>query len=76
MYLTVHMICVGAEHIRDLLKVTYSLKSLDMSHNSVGDDGISVILKELQHNNILTRFAIENCGLSEEGIFASKINKQ
>ena len=69
---------VGAAHVRDLLRVTYSLETLDISHNGVGNDGISVILKELQHNNILTRFVLENCGLSVKGIllFLCPFNKE
>ena len=55
-------------YIRDLLRTTSSLEILDMSCNNVGDDGMSVILKELEHNNILTGFKIENCGLSVKGI--------
>ena len=41
-----------------------SLRVLDLSENSVGDDGISLCL---HHINTLTELRVALCGLSVEG---------
>ena len=43
-----------------------SLRSLDVSGNKIGDDGISLLC--LQHINTLTKLGVEHCGLSVKGI--------
>ena len=40
---------------------------LNVGRNKLGDDGISVILQELQHNNLLTELSVCDCGLSMKG---------
>lgn len=60
---------VGAVYIGELLRVTSSLEVLDVSRNDIGDNGISVILKELHFNNTLSKLTMENCRLSMRGIF-------
>ena len=42
-----------------------SLRILDVSSNTVGDDGLSLCL---QHINTLTELRVGGCGLSVEGI--------
>ena len=44
-----------------------TLRELDVGFNEFGDDGISMILEELQHNNSLTKLSVSYCGLSVKG---------
>ena len=44
-----------------------TLRVLDVAGNEIGDDGISMISEELQHNNSLTELSVESCGLSAKG---------
>ena len=46
-----------------------TLRVLNVGWNKIGDDGISMISKELQHNNSLTELSVERCGLSRAGKF-------
>ena len=41
-----------------------TLRVLDVGVNDIGDDGISMISEELQHNNSLTELSVWECGLS------------
>jgi len=45
-----------------------SLRVLDLSDNSIGDDGITLYL---QYNNAVIDLEVENCGLSVEGIVST-----
>ena len=45
-----------------------SLRVLDISHNPIGNDGMSLISSELLSNKILTKLTIAECGLSVKGI--------
>ena len=44
-----------------------TLRVLDVGGNEIGDDGISMMSEELQHNNSLTKLIVANCGLSANG---------
>ena len=44
-----------------------TLRVLDVGGNEIGDDGISMISEELQHNNSLTKLSVERCVLSAKG---------
>ena len=44
-----------------------TLRELSVAANETGDDGISMISEELQHNNSLTGLSVANCGLSAKG---------
>ena len=44
-----------------------TLRVLDFGSNKIGDDGISMILEELQHVNSLTELSVLGCGLSVKG---------
>ena len=44
-----------------------TLKVLNVGGNKTGDDGISMISEELQHNNSLTKLRVVRCGLSAKG---------
>ena len=44
-----------------------SLQELDISNNPISDDGMSLVSRELQYNNILTQLRVEMCGLSVKG---------
>ena len=41
-----------------------TLRVLDVSGNEIGDDGISLISEELQHNKSLTELLVARCRLS------------
>ena len=40
---------------------------LNVGGNEIGDDGISLISEELQHNESLTKLSVAECGLSAKG---------
>ena len=44
-----------------------TLRMLYVGVNEIGDDGISMISEELQHNNLLTNLSVAECGLSVKG---------
>ena len=44
-----------------------TLRVLRVGGNKIGDDGISMISEELQHNNSLTELSVANCGISAKG---------
>ena len=44
-----------------------TLRVLDVGMNEIGDDGISMISEEFQHNNSLTELSVRRCGLSVKG---------
>ena len=48
------MITTGAIAVSKLLVGNCTLQKLDVSENAVGDDGISVIVEQLQHITTLT----------------------
>ena len=50
-----------------LLRGNYTLQVLDIHNNNVGDDGISVIVEQLQNISTLTKLHISKCGLSVKG---------
>ena len=45
-----------------------SLRMLYATDNPFGDDGMSLILGELQYNKVMAHLYISSCGLSEKGI--------
>ena len=44
-----------------------TLRVLDVAVNKIGDDGVSMISEELQHNNSLSKMVVQHCGLSVKG---------
>ena len=44
-----------------------TLRVLNVGWNKIGDDGMSMISNELQHNNSLTELSVAGCGLSVKG---------
>jgi len=44
-----------------------TLRVLDVSLNDIGDDGMAVISKTLQHNNSVTELWVAECGLLMKG---------
>ena len=50
-----------------------TLRVLNVGGNEIGDDGISMISEELQHNNSLTELNVINCGFSAKGQSKNKI---
>lgn len=57
----------GAIAVSKLLVKNHTLQELNVSRNDIGDDGISVIVEQLQHINTLTKLHVERCGLSMKG---------
>ena len=63
------MIITGAIAVSKLLMGNHSLQKLHVSHNNIGDDGISVIAEQLQHITTLTTLYVSSCGLSVKGSY-------
>jgi len=51
-----------------LLMGNYTLQELNVSGNNIGDDGILVIVQQLQHITTLTKLNVMECGLSVKGM--------
>ena len=45
-----------------------SLRVLNVSCNPIGDDGISMMIEELQQSSALSELIVSACGLSMKGI--------
>ena len=61
------MITTGAIVVSKLLVGNCTLQVLSVGDNAIGDDGISVIVEQLQHITTLTELYMRNCGLSAKG---------
>ena len=61
------MITTGAIAVSKLLVGNCTLQVLNVKYNSIGDDGISVIVEQLQHITTLTELLVAGCGLSVKG---------
>ena len=62
------MIITGAVYISQLLNVTPILQNLNIGNNDFGDEGMAIISDALQHNKLLTKLKVEECGLSVKGM--------
>ena len=67
------MIITGAVYINQLLNSIPTLQYLNMRRNDIGDEGIAIISKGLQHNRSLTTLKVVNCQLSVSGSVCSYI---
>ncbi|XP_065888158.1 protein NLRC3-like isoform X3 [Dysidea avara] len=56
----------GASCVGRFLK-NCNLQVLNIGRNSIGDDGISVMMDGLQYNKTLTELHVHNCGISAKG---------
>ena len=61
------MITTGAIAVSKILMGNCTLQELNVSCNTIGDDGISVIVEQLQHITTLTELVVIECGLSVKG---------
>ena len=63
------MITTGAIAVSKLLVGNCTLQELNVCYNKIGDDGISVIVEQLQHITTLQliQLSVEGCGLSVKG---------
>ena len=61
------MITTGAIAVSKILMGNCTLQVLNVSTNLIGDDGISVIVEQLQHITTLTELCVMECGLSVKG---------
>ena len=50
-----------------MLMENNKLQYLDISWNTIGDDGVRLITEGLQCNNTLTKLNAERCGISVTG---------
>ena len=58
---------IGIEHIKQSLPM---LKYLDISQNSIGDDGLRHIMESLESSNsMLTELHMRRCRLSDKGMY-------
>ena len=64
----INITCTGINAVSQLLMNNYTLQILDVGYNTIGDDGLSVIVEQLHHITTLTELNVEWCGLSVEGI--------
>ena len=60
------MITTGAISISNMMMVNHSLQELDMLGNSIGDDGISAIARELGNCKI-NELDVDRCGITLTG---------
>ena len=60
-YLVIIIYCI-------ILTGSPSFNKLDVSKNSIHDEGMLAIANDLQQNNTLTELLVENCNLSAKGI--------
>ena len=67
-YIIIIMITTGATAVSKLLMYNNTLQRLDVGDNTIGDDGLSVIVEQLHHITTLTRLDVKECGLSVKGI--------
>ena len=61
------MIITGAIAMSKLSVANCTLQVLNVNSNNIGDDGISVIIEQLQHITTLTKLYVAKCGLSVKG---------
>ena len=61
------MITTGAIAVSKLLVGNCTLQVLSVRYDDIGDDGISVIVEQLQHITTLTKLNVWGCGLSVKG---------
>ena len=60
------MITTGAISISNMMMVNHSLQVLDVKENSIGDDGISAIARELGNCKI-SDLIVDRCGITLNG---------
>ena len=61
------VITTGAIAVSKILMGNCTLQELNVTFNLIGDDGISVIVEQLQHITTLTKLYVMECGLSVKG---------
>ena len=59
--------CTGAVNISKILRINETLKHLEISDNSIGDDGISAISDNLHINTTLIQLVARNCKFHSKG---------
>ena len=61
------MIITGAMAVSKLLMGSCFLQKFYVGCNNIGDDGISLIIEQLQNITTLTTLYVGDCGLSVKG---------
>jgi len=59
-------VTTGANCVGRCFKIC-NLKTLIIQRNSIGDDGMAVMMDGLQHNKTLTKLDVLGCELSAQG---------
>ena len=54
-------------HIEIHIIGSSTLRKFDISFNPIGDEGMQVVTKVIQSNNVLTKLNVESCELSVQG---------
>ena len=67
LYFIIAMITTGVTAVSKILMGNCTLQVLNVNGNSIGDDGISVIVEQLQHITTLTKLIVMKSGLSVKG---------
>ena len=67
--MTLFLITTGASYIGEFLKGNCILRVLDVQDNSIGDNGLSLIVKGIQQNTSTTlrELSVQKCELSVQG---------
>ena len=63
------IITTGAIAVSKLLMRNCTLQVLHVTSNTIGDDGISVIVEHMQNITTLTKLYVMECGLSVKGSY-------
>ena len=62
------MITAGAICIKTLLMENETIASLDITKNSIGDEGVAGVCQGLHHNKTVTTLNMWRCGFLGKGI--------
>ena len=60
----------GATHIKKMLMVNKKLQHLNISQNTIGDDGVKHVTEGLQQNDTLTELMLWGCKISVKGNYS------
>ena len=62
--------CTGATYIKKMLIENKSLKLLDISYNSIGDDGMRNVSEGITQNDTLIKLTLYDCEISVKGNYS------
>lgn len=56
-----------------MLAANKRLQTLEIGHNNIGNDGISMIIRMLQQNDSLLKLMMQKCGFSSKGNYVARL---